>query len=64
MAKADLDQRDSRLAAELEAFKNGIIPYASRLGISAEQVASHAADTDYFSYTLALQELLASNSKQ
>lgn len=64
MAKAELDQRDSRLAAELEAFKNGIVPYASRLGISAEQVAAHAADTDYFSYTLAVQELLASNSKQ
>jgi hypothetical protein len=65
MARAtDLDQRDNHLAAELEAFKNGIGPYAVRLGISPAQVSAHAADTDYFSYTLAVQELLATGSKQ
>jgi hypothetical protein len=65
MAKAtDLDQRDSRLAAEFDAFKNGIGPYAARLGITPDQVAAQAADTAYFSYTLAVQELLASSSKQ
>lgn len=60
----NLDQRDSRLAAELEAFKNAIGPYATRLGISPDQVAAHAADTDYFNYTLAVQDLVANSSKQ
>lgn len=58
------DQRDHHLAAELEAFKNGIGPYATRLGIRPDQVAAQAADADYFSYTLAVQELLTSSSKQ
>jgi hypothetical protein len=61
---ANLDQRDNHLAAELQAFKNGIGPYAPRLGITSDQVAAQAADADYFSYTLAVQELLASSSKQ
>ena len=65
MARAtNLDQRDNHLAAELDAFKNGIGPYATRLGISPAQVAAQAADADYFSYTLVVQELLASSSKQ
>jgi hypothetical protein len=60
----NLDQRDQHLAAELEAFKNAIGPYAVRLGITPAQVAAQAADAAYFSYTLTAQELLASNSKQ
>jgi len=65
MAKTtNLDQRDNQLAAELEAFKNAIGPYASRLGVSRDQVAAQAADSDYFGYTLAVQELLTTGSKQ
>lgn len=65
MAKTtNLDQRDNQLAAELEAFKNAIGSYASRLGVTPDQVAAQAADADYFSYALAVQELLAGGSKQ
>ncbi len=65
MAKTtNLDQRDNQLAGELEAFKNAIGPYASRLGVSPDQVAAQAADSDYFSYTLAVQDLLNTSSKQ
>ena len=65
MAKTiNLDQRDNQLAAELEAFRNAIGPYASRLGLSPEQVAAQAADAAYFSYALAVQELLTTSTKQ
>ncbi|PYJ10554.1 MAG: hypothetical protein DMF06_05920 [Verrucomicrobia bacterium] len=53
----NVDQRDNQLAAEIEAFKNAIGAYASRLAVSPDQVAGQAADAEYFRYALAVQEL-------
>ena len=65
IAKApSFDQRDARLAAELQAFKDTIAPYATRLGLTPDQIAAHAADTDYFNYVLSVQELIANGNKQ
>jgi hypothetical protein len=58
------DQRDSRLAAELNAFKKSIPQYAAQLGVTSEQVAAQAADADYFNYLIALPEALATNHRR
>src|SRR4051794_35555416 len=59
-----LDQRDSRLLAELNVFKKSIPQYAAQLGISPEQVAAQAADADYFCYLIALPDALVTNHRR
>jgi hypothetical protein len=54
MAKADLIHKgDLVFGAQLRTFKNNIGPVAASLGVTPEQVAAQAADSDYYNYVLA-----------
>ncbi len=65
MAKSNyLDPSDDGFAHQLITFKNAIGAYAAGLGLTPAQVSAQAADADYFSYVLALQELMANSAKQ
>ncbi|MDQ6626674.1 MAG: hypothetical protein M3Y69_11160 [Verrucomicrobiota bacterium] len=65
MAKSNyLDPSDDGFAHQLTTFMNAIGAYAATLSVSAAQVASQAADALYFSYVLAVQELMANSAKQ
>jgi hypothetical protein len=55
---------DDAFAAQLQTFENGIGGYAVTLGVTPAQVTTQAADADYFSYTLACQQLMRNGSLQ
>jgi len=55
---------DDAFAAQLQAFKNSIGGYASKLGITPDEVAAQAADADYFSYVLACHEIMRNSAHQ
>jgi len=64
MAKADLILKgDLVFGAQMRTFKNNIAPIAAGLGLTPAQVASQAADSDYYNYVLACQNLMLSHSK-
>ncbi|MDQ6808319.1 MAG: hypothetical protein M3Z64_02665 [Verrucomicrobiota bacterium] len=65
MAKSDyLSYSDDGFAHQLTTFKNAIGAYASALSVTPAQVTGQAADADYFSYVLSVQELMANSAKQ
>lgn len=65
MAKNDyLKHRDEEFSAQLSLFKNNISAYATALGLSLDQVASQAADADYFAYCLAMQDTSQTAAQQ
>src|SRR5450432_1222505 len=65
MAKSDyIQSNDDQFAAQQKTFKLGIAAYAALLGISPAQVASQAADADYFAYVLASQEIMQNGAQQ
>ncbi len=65
MAKSTyLSASDDGFAHQLITFKNAIGAYSAGLGVTPAQVTAQAADADYFSYVLAVQELMANSAKQ
>lgn len=65
MAKSTyLSASDDGFAHQLITFKNAVGASASALGVTPAQVTAQAADADYFSYVLAVQELMANSAKQ
>ncbi len=65
MAKSTyLSASDDGFAHQLITFKNAIGAYSAGLGLAPAQVTAQAADADYFSYVLAVQELMANSAKQ
>jgi len=65
MPKSDfVSPNDDGYAAQMQAFKNAIAPYATDLGVTPAQVTAQAADSDYFSYTLACRDIIRNASSQ
>jgi hypothetical protein len=65
MAKSDyINTNDDQFVAQLKQFKNGIGGYAGLLGVTPAQIASQAADADYFAYVLACQQTLQGGAQQ
>ena len=58
ISKSDLDFR-----TQLLTFKSKIADSAAALGLTPAQVAAQAADTDYFNYVLACQQMMLNTSK-
>ena len=64
MAKTDpIPRSDSLFAAQLRTFKLAIDPYAATVGVTPAQVASQAADSDYFNYILRGQSGMLGGAK-
>jgi hypothetical protein len=64
MAKGDLIFKgDLAFGAQMKTFKNNIGPVAASLGLTPAQVAQQAADSDYYNYVLACQNMVLSHSK-
>ncbi len=65
MAKSDyLNTNDDLFAAQMQTFKTGIGGYAAQLGVTPAQVASQAADADYFRYVVASQGIMQGGAQQ
>jgi hypothetical protein len=65
MAKSDyISQNDDTFAAQLQAFKNAIVAYATILGLTPAQVTAQAADADYFSHVIACRDLIRNANSQ
>ena len=65
MPKSDfIKKRDAQFSDQLTLFKLNIGGYATALGLTAPQTAAHAADADYFAYTLAVQQVCSNCSEQ
>jgi hypothetical protein len=65
MAKSDyIDTGDDKFATQLQAFKTNIGGYATTLGLMLAQLTAQAADSDYFTYILACQEIMVNGGKQ
>ncbi len=59
MPKADaINRSDELFAAQLLFFKRAIGDYAATLGLSPAQIASQAADADFYGYVSAIQRLM------
>jgi hypothetical protein len=64
MAKADLILKsDLAFGAQMKTFKNNIGPVAASLGVTPEQVAAQAADSEYYNYVLVCHNLMQAHSK-
>lgn len=64
MAKADLILKgDLVFGAQMRTFKNSIAGLAATLGVTPAQVASQAADSDYYNYLLASHGLMLSHAR-
>ena len=65
MPKSDyISQNDDQFAAQLDAFKTGISPYATQVGVSPAQITSQAADAAYLGYVVACQGMMQGASQQ
>lgn len=65
MAKSDyISTNDNQFAAQQQTFKAGIGGYAGLLGVTAAQVASQAADADYFGYVVTCQSIMQGGAQQ
>ena len=65
MPKTDyISQNDAEFSAQLITFKNTIGDYSGLLALDPAAVAGQAADADYFTYCLQLQELMRNASQQ
>ena len=49
---------DNAFSMQLQKFKLNIPSYSATVGVSADQVASQAADADYFDYCLKSQAIM------
>jgi hypothetical protein len=65
MAKSSsISASDDGFAHQITTFKNAIGAYAAGLGVTPAQVATQAADADYFNYVLACQAIIQNASRQ
>lgn len=65
MPKLDyIKRRDEDFSAQLTLFKNNIGSYAATFGLTPEQIASQAADANYFAYVLAMQDIFITAGQQ
>jgi hypothetical protein len=65
MPKSDyIENNDDLFAAQLQKFKVTIGTYATLLGLTAPQIASQAADADYFAYVQACQQIMLDAAQQ
>jgi len=59
-----IEQNDDAFNAQLQTFKNVIANYATLLSVTPAQIASQAADANYFDYTLKCMNLMDKGSLQ
>jgi hypothetical protein len=59
-----IQQNDDAFNAQLQTFKNGIANYVTVLGLTTQQLATQAADANYFDYTLKCMNLMSNGSLQ
>jgi hypothetical protein len=59
-----INPNDEAFNAQLKTFKMGISTYAAVLGVTPAQVATQAADADYFNYILQCMAIMANGSLQ
>jgi hypothetical protein len=65
MPKADpIHRSDELFGAQLKLFKTAIGGYAAGLELSAIQVATQAADSDFFNYVLLRQRMMLNGGQQ
>ena len=65
MAKSDfVDSNDDKFSAQQQVYKTNIPSYATDLGVTPAQVASQAADANYFTYIIACQEIMQNAAQQ
>ena len=65
MAKSDyITQNDDTFNAQLQTFKNIIANYSTLHGVTPAQIATQAADADYFDYTLKCMKLMTNGALQ
>ena len=65
MPKSDfLKIKDLAFLGQMQTFKATIGSYAGTLGVSPEQLAAQAADTDFFGYILACQQAMQSGARE
>jgi hypothetical protein len=65
MPKADpIHRSDELFGAQLKLFKTAIGPYAALLELSPAQIATQAADSDFFNYVLLRQRLMLNGGQQ
>jgi hypothetical protein len=59
-----IQSNDNAFSAQLKTCKNNIGDYATILGLSAAQVTSQAADSDYLEYVLQCMALMQNSAQQ
>jgi len=59
-----IEQNDDAFNAQMQTYKAGIGGYAAVIGVTADQIAGQAADSDYYDYTLKCMRLMSYGSAQ